>query len=268
MKMQILVRMLLTVFMVVFISASVFSQKDEKAAEIVETMQEEYVKSIEGVDDYIIYKENHTIYYKKAYEEGKPYFKTKTVSQTPGGMTSVISTDLFSQTYSYFKNNSIHKGVEKMNGNKVHVLYAEDVKFQTPQGEESVEYVQVYIDLNNKVTRKIKYPFEMEKDGQKREVTSIMKYRDFREIEGMLIPYETVRIYKGLTLTKEEQREAEKSLEEFDKKMENMPESRRKMIENMMGDKIAKYRKMIKENKIKEIEKVRKVEVNTDMQDF
>ncbi|MFP4526885.1 MAG: hypothetical protein ACLFNL_10905 [Bacteroidales bacterium] len=274
-KPQILGKMFFAVSMVVFISASVFGQKDEKAAEIIETTHEEYIESIEGVDDYILYTTNQTVYYKKAHDDGRPYFKVKVENKDPfmGGEDSKVTWDPFSntyssQTYSYVKKNAVHEGTEKIDGNKVDVIYAEDVEFHNPRGQESVEYVRLYIDTDKKVARKMEYPIETTKDGETREAIFTATYRDFREVEGMIIPYETVQIAKGLTLTEEERKEAEKSLEEFDKKMENLSESRREMVEKMMGDKISKYSKMIEEDEIKEVEKVKEVKVNTDMEDF
>lgn len=42
-----------------------------------------------------------------------------------------------------------------------------------------------------------------------REISPIVKNRDFRNVEGILIPYETATIVKGLTLTDEERKKTE-----------------------------------------------------------
>ncbi len=269
-KPQILGRMFLAVSLIFISASAAFSQKDDKAAEIIETMQEEYIKSIEGVEDYILYKTNDTVYYKKAYEGERPYFKVKVNTEDPyiGGTESAVGDNPFSQTYSYVKNNAVHEGTEKIDGNKVDVIYAEDVEFHNPGGQERVEYIRLYIDTDEKVARKMEYPIEMTKDGETREVTINATYRDLREVEGMIIPYETEIVIKGLTLTEEERKEAEKSLGKFEEKMEEMPESQREMVENMMGDKISQYKEMIEENEIRRVEKVKEVKVNTDMEDF
>jgi hypothetical protein len=102
------------------------------------------------------------------------------------------------------------------------------------------------------------------KDEEVREISPVIKNKDFRNVEGMLIPYETATVVEGLTLSEEERKKAKEGLKEF----EEMPDAQKEMAKNMMGDKIEEYRKMIENNRYEKVSKVEKIKVNTGMEDF
>jgi hypothetical protein len=137
--------------------------------------------------------------------------------------------------------------------------------------EDTVEDISLYIDSDKLVVRKMEYTIQSKiKGGEVRKISPVIKNRDFRNVEGMLIPYETATIVKGLTLTDEEREKVEKGLRDFEEKLEEMPESQREMVEAMAGGKIKKYRKMIEEDQYKQVSRVKNIEVNTGtkMEDF
>lgn len=84
----------------------------------------------------------------------------------------------------------------------------------------------------------------------------------------MQYPFETAIIIRGLALTEEERREAEEGLADFDRQLEAMPEAQRRMVEQMAGDQIERFRQMLEDDLYKTVNRVREVRVNTGMEDF
>ncbi len=171
------------------------NSQDQKAVEILESMQERYEQSIEDIDDYIMEEEDQTIYYKKAYtEDGRPYFKTK----TKGDDESAANKDLYSQ-FSQAKEKATYEGKDKVDGNEVHVIYIDQMEIGSfdpnKDAKNTIEDVFLYVDSDKLVDRKMEYTMKSQIDGgEVREMSLVVKNRDYRNVEGMLIPYETVTV--------------------------------------------------------------------------
>ncbi|MCF8302763.1 MAG: hypothetical protein K9I94_05750 [Bacteroidales bacterium] len=266
-------RVVLLFFTIVAVLSNTANSQDQKAVEILESMQERYEQSIEDIDDYLMEKGKHTIFYKKAFtEDGKPYFKTKTKGNNKKDMGSASATnkDLYSQFSSKAKEKAIYERTDKVDGHEVHVIYIDQMEIKgfnaDRDTEDAVEDIYLYIDSDKLVVRKMKYTITSKiKGGEPRKVSPVVKNKDFRNVEGMLIPYETATVIKGLTLTEEERKKIEKGLSDFEKEMEEMPESQREMMEQMAGDKIERYRKMIEKDQYEQVKRVKNIEVNTGM---
>ena len=267
-KRLILLRSIIAVVILGLFSSPLISQ-DKKAVKVLESMQERYEESIENIDDYVMEKENHTIFYKKAHKEnGRPYFKTKTKGKSMRytGSNS-INEDLYSQFTSQAKEKITYEGTDKVEGNEVHVLYINEMKVeedldQDPKTDNVFKDLYLYIDSDELIARKIKYTVEFSSSGTVREISPIIKRKDFRDVNGMMIPYKTITIVEGLSLSEKERQEVKEGLKEF----EQLPESQKQMAQKMMGDKIEKYRKMLEEDKSEEVSKVVEVRVNTGME--
>jgi len=262
-------RVVLLVMIGAMLSNTANSQ-DQKAVEILESMQKRYEQSTKDVEDYILDKGNHTIFYKKAYtEDGRPYFKSK----FKGDMESDSATNLdrYSQFSSQAKEKATYEGTDEVDGNDVHVIYIDQMEVEginvNRDREATVEDIYLYVDSDKLVVRKMEYTTKSQIKGEKgSKMSPVFKNRDFRNVEGMLIPFETTTVVKGLSLSEEEREEVEEGLKDFEEKLDEMPESQRAMMEEMAGDKIEKYRNMIEEDQYKQVSQVKNVEVNTGME--
>lgn len=271
-------RLALLFIMIVAVLSNAANSQDQKAVKILESMQERFEASIEDIDDYIMEKGNHTVYHKKAYtEDGRPYFKTKSKGAYKQTTESASTTnkDLYSKFFPKAKEKATYKGTDKVGGNQVHVIYMDQMEVEgfnaDRDTEDTVEDISLYIDSDKLVVRKMEYTVQSKiKGGEAREISPVIKNRDFKNVKGMLIPYETSTIVKGLNLTEEEREEVEKGLSDFEEKLEEMPESQREMVKEMAGGKIKKYRKMIEEDQYKQVSQVKNIEINTgmEMKDF
>lgn len=247
---------------------------DAKAIEILDKMQQHYEKTIEGIDDFTMVKEEQTTYHIKAWDNGRPYFKVRTVSgRTDRAQTTsnVSERDLFSDDFQKVKQQATYEGTDQVDDHKVHVLYVDELEdvIVAPGSDGTLEDIWLYIDPEIWVLRKIRYTVEFTtEDGVDRRVAPVVEFRDFRDIEGMKIAYETATIVRGLALTEEERREAEEMIEKAEKELAGMPEAQRQLVEQMMGDKIAEFRKMLEEDQYEAVTRVKEVKVNTGLEDF
>jgi hypothetical protein len=60
-------RLALLLIMSAAVLSNTANSQDQKAVEVLESMQERYEESVNDIDDYIMEKGNHTVLYKKAY---------------------------------------------------------------------------------------------------------------------------------------------------------------------------------------------------------
>ncbi len=253
------------------LTTTAFSQEgDPEALEVLEKWKENYEESIEGIDDYVMEKEDHIIYYKKAYDNGRPYFKSRIKNkntQETKSAPGITDADLFSELYSDVKEKAVYKGTDEIDGHKVHVLYIEELRgILDDENPQTYKDVYLRIDPEKWVLREAQSRGDFEYQGETRQVDQVMQNREFRNFKGMQIPYETVTIIRGLALTEEERKEARETLDKIDQKMENMPESQRKMAEQMMGSKVEKYRNMLEKDTFEKVSRVQEVRVNTGLE--
>ena len=254
-----------------------FSQDtDQEAKEVLEKWQKNYEASIQDIEDFVMVKEDHTIYYKKKVdEEGHPYFKTRTESDVTGNAKSTSTasrSDLFYKGFrSEAKNKAVYKGKEEVDGHPVHVVYIDKLEgiMETPGPDNALRDISLYIEPEDWVVRQMEYsaPFTGQ-EGQVREVHPVIRNRDFRDVKGMMIPYETKTTISGMAMTEEERQEAKRSVKEVEEQLEEMPEEQRKMAEQMMGDRLKEAKQALEEDQIERVREVKEVRVNTGMEDF
>ena len=88
---------------------------------------------------------------------------------------------------------------------------------------------------------------EITADGKTRPMTAVTVLSDYREVEGMLHPFQVHITATGLSagMSEEDAEEARKGLEEMEKNLEGMDASQRAMVERMMGPQMEKLLKML-----------------------
>ncbi len=246
---------------------------DQQALEVLEEWKQEYEASIEGIDDYVVERENQTVYYKKAYDNGRPYFKSRVEGYDEEDLESTSNlsdADLFSDVYESVREQAEYRGTEELNGFQVHVIYVEEMEEELfgEHGPQNLRDIYLRIDPDKWVLREIEYTMDFEYEDELRELTMAMNPRDYRAVEGMQVSYETRIVARGLALTEEERRDAEERMEEFEQQLEDMPEERRQMVEQMAGDRIEQARSMLEDDHIEMINRVESVRVNTGMEEF
>ena len=246
---------------------------DHEAREIIQSWQDHYEASIENIDDYVVVMDQQTVHYKKAWDNGRPYFKSRVKDADQQEVTSgsnLTDAEVFSRVYEALMKDGEYKGTDEVNGYQVHVVYVEKVEniVDEPWAPHTFEDVYLRIDPNDWVLRELEYKTHIEYEGEDRIINQAFQQRDYRDVEGMQYPYETAIIIRGLALTEEERREAEEGLADFERRLEEMPEAQRRMVEQMAGDQIERFRQMLEDDRYETVNRVREVRVNTGMEDF
>ena len=246
---------------------------DPEVREIIQSWQDHYEASIENIDDYVVVMDQQTVHYKKAWDNGRPYFKSRVKDADQQEVTSgsnLTDAEVFSRVYEALMKDGEYKGTDEVNGYQVHVVYVEKVEniVDEPWAPHTFEDVYLRIDPNDWVLRELEYKTHIEYEGEDRIINQAFQQRDYRDVEGMQYPYETAIIIRGLALTEEERREAEEGLADFERQLEEMPEAQRRMVEQMAGDQIERFRQMLEDDRYETVNRVREVRVNTGMEDF
>ncbi|NCF25489.1 MAG: hypothetical protein GWP60_13220 [Gammaproteobacteria bacterium] len=159
-------------------------------------------------------------------------------------------------------------GTETVDGHEAYHLVAENLE-RTRSFAEAQEFtlqtVNVWIDTEYYVPRRMVMDGTMDTDGTPRPVTIETIERDYREVPGsnMYEPYQQVMRLTGEMAdeTKRQMEEAREALAEFDKQLAEMPESQRQMMMNMMGEQMEMMRKMAAGDGIEIVTDVRSITV-------
>lgn len=234
------------------------------AAEVVENAQQHYEESIRNIDDMEVVMEKHINYYKKAEQNGHPYLEFS--GQDAKGMNALASDGYVLLTPSVFadlKENARYEGEDVVNGHPVHVLYIDKLVMPAEEAgaNQTMEDARFYIDSDDWILRQVSFTTEIQVDGSKQIVDPVTTFKDYRNVEGMMIAFRTVTHVTGLSdmFTGQERREAEQAMKELEK----IPAVQREMAERMMGDKISRYKKMLEDDRMVTVQEIEEVKVNT-----
>lgn len=257
----------------VFVSIAMGQGGDPEVRELINTWQNHYEASIENIDDYVVVMDHQTVYYKKAYDNGRPYFRSRVEGADERELVSgsnLTDAEVFSRVYDAVLEKAVYKGSDRVNGHDVHVLYLDKLEglVEEPWAPQRFEDVYLRIDPEKWVVRELELKARILHEGEERVINQVIQERDYRTVEGMQIPYETIVITKGLALTEEERREAKEGIAQAERELEAMPEAQRRMIEQMMGDRLEKYKQMLEDDVFETVYRVEEVRVNTGTENF
>ncbi len=174
------------------------------------------------------------------------------------GEDAVITRDEFDgmaenavHTIADFRESATLVGTESVDGQDTYHLVAENLnRTQTfAQGSSfTLQTVNVWVDTDKYVTRKVTMDGLMDTDGAPRPVTMEKFDQDFRDVPGSNLyeSYRQIMRMNGVMTdeTREQVEQARVQLEEFEQQLLEMPQSQRDMMMNMMGDQIQMMRKL------------------------
>lgn len=142
-------------------------------------------------------------------------------------------------------------GTESVNGRDAFHLRSEDIEMSDANGNQDfdIQAFSIWIDTDKYVPIQMRMDGTASERGQERDVFIEQHWLDYRDVpdSNMYESYKRVSRMGGVLSPKEEQQmaEAREQMAEFDKQLASMPESQRKMMENMMGSRMESMRKMI-----------------------
>ena len=160
-------------------------------------------------------------------------------------------------------------GNETIDGRDAYHLQATDlnrVEDLGGEGEFTMSTIDVWVDSDKYVPLRMIMDGTMDTDGTPRPITMEIHQMDYRDVPGsnMYESYKQIMRMNGEMSDemKAQVEQARAGLAEFEKEMASMPESQRKMMENMMGDQIEMMRKLAAGDGIEIITEVVAITVN------
>jgi len=227
----------------------------QSVAEVVESMFAALERSAQGIDDYTVVQEvmgfTTTTYHVKEVVSGRTVFVPREVST---GATDMSVEDLGFGDISQFGDDLVahgrYVGREDIDGTAVHVIAVDDLTafdIGTPSGPEDMDFVPrsavLYVDAGRSVVRRMTFDGEATTESGTHEVTTQVDLTDYRDVQGLLVPYHTVVAISGVNAMIDPEMKAQ--FDQMMEQLENMDAQQRAMMERMMGPQIEQMKQMM-----------------------
>ncbi len=246
----------------------------QSAEEILMTALKEYERRMEGIENYTIVQETMgfetSITFERTEVDGRVVF-------VPAGQAAAGGAGMsnFYRMYPKIAEHAELEGKASVDGKQCHVIVVDlsglDVDQEMDMGDRG-DFVskqgKLYVDTDDYVIRKMEMEGEITADGETRPMTAVTVLSDYREVEGMLHPFQVHITATGLAagMSEEDAEKARKSLEEMEKNLEGMDASQRAMVERMMGGQMEKLRKMLETGQFEITTITKEVRVNESLE--
>jgi len=239
----------------------------QSAREIIQTAIDRYEQRMSGVENYTVVQDvmgiQSTSYYEKRTIDGRSVFR---LIDSYGD----DSQDDMGEMYSGFMEvaeRAQYSGEEKVAGHDTYVLAVDDfsgLALQNEGADFKPKKGIFYLDSSDYIIRRIYMEGVVERNGQPQPATADMFFEDYRTVDGMVHPFLINMNVTGVTsgLSDEELAQARKDLDDLRKRMKEMPESQRKMMESMMGPQIDKLEEMVESGNVELSITVKELRVN------
>jgi hypothetical protein len=248
----------------------------QSAADVINGMVSAYERQTRNIDNYTIVQETMGIetvsYFEKEMVSGHPVFRLRHVDA--GGMAikgdeaEQERWDAFYTMAPELIERATYEGRDNVGGNAVHVVAVRDLQEigfapGAARAEQDFEptRAKLFIDAGESLMRRMVFEGVMTMNGEAHDVTSIIEFQDYREVDGMLHPFLMTMTMEGLGEAMDP--EAQKQYEEMKKELEAMPEEQRKMVEGMMKGQMAKFEEMMSSGSMAVEVRVKEVRVNS-----
>jgi hypothetical protein len=225
-------------------------------AQIVDQMLDAFEANAASVENYSVVQEvmgfQSELYFEKEEVGGRAVFQLR--SSTSGGFGADLDDDLgYSDVYAAAPQLAEHArygGLENIDGNRVHVLVIDDLavldlaETATPEDTEfHPRNGRIYVDADLWVPRRMEFVGDLDTGGELVEVTSVIDLQDYRDDQGIFLPYRTVVRMDGLAAAIDPEMRAE--LEELQRQLDELPEAQRAMVEEMFAGRMEQMQSLL-----------------------
>lgn len=247
----------------------------QSAADVIDRMLAEHERRSANVDDYTLVQQvmgfETLSYFEKEMVDGRPVFRLRR-SGAPGMTMESPAEGTLDEIYAVGEDlaeSAEYVGRETIDGSEVHVLDVPDLagtefgRNMSPDSDFRPTRGRFYVDAESYIPRRMDFEGEMTNDTGTHPIRSTIHLQDYRDVEGMLVPYHVQVQVEGVGAAIDEETRAE--FEQMRRELENMPPEQRRMVEAMMGDQLEQFNQMMADDStpmVVEVE-VREVRVNT-----
>lgn len=242
----------------------------QSAGDVLERAMERYADRVADVDNYTVVQEamgfTATSYFVKKIVDGQPVFELQ--SQYGDGEPETGPGEFYNE-FGKLVSRAQLEGTETVDGNRCHVVTVDDfsgLDFGGDAGDREFTPRKgtFYLDSDDYVLRKMVMEGDMESEGQKQPVTMEALFEDYQEVESMLHPFRTTLTIHGMqgAISEDELQQARQALDEMEKRLDEMPESQRSMMEGMLKSQMEQLRNIVDSGQMQITMQVKDLKVN------
>ena len=164
------------------------------------------------------------------------------------------------------------EGTESIDGRTAYILRADGLN-RTQSMEDGQEFAMqaatLWIDTDQHVPLRLKIEGTITEGDEARAVVIEKHDQNYQGVGSLYMPYRQMMRMSGVMNPEQEAQmvEARKQLQDFDLQMQQMPESQREMLMNMMGPQMEMVRKLASGGGIEVVTDVYEVRVNAGLPD-
>jgi hypothetical protein len=154
-----------------------------------------------------------------------------------------------------------YDGTEEVDGRSCHVVSIDDFEGielgpgMQSDGEFRPTWMSLALDTESSLPRRMRMKGNTVVEDSTRPVSVEAIMTDYRQINGMHHPFRILIEAEGFMgpggASDEDMAEAQKSLEDLEKSLEDMSDRERAMVEGVMGDQLKRLREMVGTGKLK-----------------
>lgn len=238
------------------VATSAAPAEAQSVAEVVDDMVSAFERQTGGIENYTIVQTvmgfETVSYYVKEMVDGRPVFRLEEVEASTGGMSFGEDAG-FAEMYAMgpdLVEHGRYGGRERIDGTQTHVILVDDLTqldFAAPEAPDDVDFTpttgRFYVDAERFVPRRIEVDGETRTDSGTNPLSLRMDLLDYRDVEGLLVPYRTVVTIDGMQAMMDPEMRAE--FEEMQRELERMPAEQRAMMEQMLGGQLERMQEMM-----------------------
>jgi len=249
----------------------------QTAEEILDLMAASYAEQISGIDDYTVNGRSFTSYHKKyPGPDGYPIFRSKTEDTASGigvgNMTTRFNADNMLELRGRISGIAEHAGRADVRGIDAHVLRLTDFSAMDPLGsgdQQPPDSVLFFVDPDGWLLVRMSIHGSSPTQPQQGNVTPTIDFEDFRDIEGMKVPFLTRLTMVGaqLNLSQQQVDDAQQALEKLEQRLQGLPEAQRQMMMDRLRPQLERMQQIADTGTLETVFEVESVEVNTGLPD-
>jgi len=243
----------------------------QSAEEILRTSLERHEERMEGIDRYTVVQEamgfETTLSFERAEVDGHTVF-------LPEGRNAAADEQAagFYNLYPKIAERAELRGREIVDGEECWIIGVDDLEgldlgegmAMGGDGEFVPRKMTMYVDGDDYVVRRMAMEGDITSEGETRPMTADIHLADYRDVEGMLHPFETRIVATGIApgMSEEDMERSRESLAEMETQLAEMDASQRAMVEGMMGPQMRKLREMLESGQFEMTVTTKEVRVN------